>query len=499
MLGYPSAGPVAEAVAYLPRLTNAPRDEFFWMCQIDKASIISNHEEHLISDQQAARFAQGLQKTIEQGSLAGSARPKMYIRFEPLVIKHAGIESTLIHAGRSSQDIHSTFHRTVLREQLLRFMQLALAARQSLLTKIRENFEVIVPNYTNGVAAQPNALAHQWLGHVQSFERDFRALAFAWQELNFSPMGSCVLNGTGWPLNRKRMAQLLGFDGVLLNAYDAGQIATEDAFLSVSQVLVAPMLHLGHFLQDIMTQYAQSRPWILVSSTYASSAMPQKRNPGSLIDIRRDASQVLSATQSEVWRLHNLMPGMYDGKDLAITGELFEDACQVMDAFGKVLALLKIDASRALEELNSDWTASQELADILMRRFAIPFRIGHRFASSLVSFARTNQFTPKNIRYEDVCTLWYELAAKEQAEEPGLAAAFPLSKDAFFAALDPLHIVSERQTEGGPQLTERQRLLDQATTQYEADCEWVKTTQDKLQQRENDLEQIFCSLILSAS
>lgn len=452
MLGYPSAGPAAEAVAYLPRLTNAPRDEFFWMCQIDKASIISNHEEHLISDQQAARFAQGLQKTIEQGSLAGSARPKMYIRFEPLVIKHAGIESTLIHAGRSSQDIHSTFHRTVLREQLLRFMQLALAARQSLLTKIRENFEVIVPNYTNGVAAQPNALAHQWLGHVQSFERDFRALAFAWQELNFSPMGSCVLNGTGWPLNRKRMAQ-----------------------------------------------YAQSRPWILVSSTYASSAMPQKRNPGSLIDIRRDASQVLSETQSEVWRLHNLMPGMYDGKDLAITGELFEDACQVMDAFGKVLALLKIDASRALEELNSDWTASQELADILMRRFAIPFRIGHRFASSLVSFARTNQFTPKNIRYEDVCTLWYELAAKEQAEEPGLAAAFPLSKDAFFAALDPLHIVSERQTEGGPQLTERQRLLDQATTQYEADCEWVKTTQDKLQQRENDLEQIFCSLILSAS
>jgi len=218
-----------------------------------------------------------------------------------------------------------------------------------------------------------------------------------------------------------------------------------------------------------------------------------------LIDIRRDASQVLSETQSEVWRLHNLMPGMYDGKDLAITGELFEDACQVMDAFGKVLALLKIDASRALEELNSDWTASQELADILMRRFAIPFRIGHRFASSLVSFARTNQFTPKNIRYEDVCTLWYELAAKEQAEEPGLAAAFPLSKDAFFAALDPLHIVSERQTEGGPQLTERQRLLDQATTQYEADCEWVKTTQDKLQQRENDLEQIFCSLILSAS
>lgn len=167
------------------------------------------------------------------------------------------------------------------------------------------------------------------------------------------------------------------------------------------------MLHLGSFMPDLCTQYAQSRPGFWCPVRMLPVPCQQNSNPGSLIDIRRDASQVLSETQSEVWRLHNLMPGMYDGKDLAITGELFEDACQVMDAFGKVLALLKIDASRALEELNSDWTASQELGDILMRRFAIPFRIGHRFASSLVSFARTNQFTPKNIRYEDVCTLWY--------------------------------------------------------------------------------------------
>lgn len=76
MLGYPSAGPVAEAVAYLPRLTNAPRDEFFWMCQIDKASIISNHEEHLISDQQAARFAQGLQKPSSKAVLPAAPAPR---------------------------------------------------------------------------------------------------------------------------------------------------------------------------------------------------------------------------------------------------------------------------------------------------------------------------------------------------------------------------------------------------------------------------------------
>lgn len=38
-------------------------------------------------------------------------------------------------------------------------------------------------------------------------------------------MGTTVLNGTPWPLNRHGMAKLLGFEGIIDNAYDAGQIA----------------------------------------------------------------------------------------------------------------------------------------------------------------------------------------------------------------------------------------------------------------------------------
>jgi argininosuccinate lyase len=52
-----------------------------------------------------------------------------------------------------------------------------------------------------------------------------------------------------------------------------------------------------------------------------------------------------------------------------------------------------------LEELNLDWTASQEVADVLMRKYNVPFRMGHHFASNIVTYARANQLTPKTFPY----------------------------------------------------------------------------------------------------
>ena len=39
-------------------------------------------------------------------------------------------------------------------------------------------------------------------------------------------MGTTVLNGTSWPLNRKRMSDYLGFSAIVDNAYDASQISS---------------------------------------------------------------------------------------------------------------------------------------------------------------------------------------------------------------------------------------------------------------------------------
>jgi argininosuccinate lyase len=60
--------------------------------------------------------------------------------------------------------------------------------------------------------------------------------------------------------------------------------------VELGAVVTSIALHAGAFIQDIMTQYAQPRPWILLQegggNTYVSSAMPQKRNPGLLNDAQ---------------------------------------------------------------------------------------------------------------------------------------------------------------------------------------------------------------------
>jgi argininosuccinate lyase len=80
------------------------------------------------------------------------------------------------------------------------------------------------------------------------------------------------------------MAHYLGFNAIVYNAYDASQISSIDEPVEAGAIVTSVALHTGSFIQDVMTQYAESRPWILLQeggdNTYVSSAMPQKRNPG---------------------------------------------------------------------------------------------------------------------------------------------------------------------------------------------------------------------------
>jgi len=80
---------------------------------------------------------------------------------------------------------------------------------------------------------------------------------------------------------------------------------------------------------------------------------------------------------------------------------------------------------RAIEELNSDWTASQEVADRLMREHGVPFRIGHHFASSMVGLARKAGFTPLNFPYDEAVRLYREEIEKEF---PQASPVFPMNE-----------------------------------------------------------------------
>ncbi len=455
--------------------TTTPRDDFFWLGQINKASAVINAQQGLLDGHAAARIAKGLRQLLENAAQPGAERPTLVITFEPLLIKAAGVEATLLHAGRSSQDMLVAVRHAMLRDEILGLAGQLQQTTQVLVAMARAHADAVVPNYTNGVAAQPNSYGHYLLGHVAGLQRDAQRLQQTYARLNLSPMGTTVLNGTGWPLDRERMAGYLGFDGLVDNAYDAGQIHGAEMPVEIGNMVSTMALHVGAFIQDVTLQYAQARPWILLregaGNTYVSSAMPQKRNPGLLIDTRTQASRVLALASGRAWSAHNIPPGMNDAKVVAENVEVLRCTAGMLAMFARVLGGLELNRARALEELNSDWTASQEVADVLMRAHGLPFRVGHHFASEMVSHAKQHDIRPSDFPYPDAQAIYARTIAEEMPDGDAL---LPLSEAAFRRALDPVGIVLARSTHGGPQPVEMQRMLAAAEADLAAQAQWVQ-------------------------
>ena len=455
------------------------RDEFFWLGEINKASAVINTDEGLLDKALAPRIAAGVAQVIKQGNEAGGKRPATVISFEPLMIAAAGEDVTLLHAGRSSQDMHATYRAAILRDDMLNLAEALNKTAGTLVDLAAKHVDTVVPNYTNGVAAQPNSYGHYLLGHAAGLERDAQRIRQAYARIDRSAMGTTVLNGTSWPLDRQRMADYLGFAALVDNAYDASQISSMDEPVEVGAVVTGIALHIGNFVEDLMTQYAQSRPWILLQeggdNTYVSSAMPQKRNPGLLNDTRSAASTAVTLALGPVLQTHNITPGMADPKSVKANSAMVNSAIKALSSWDRVLKALVIRPDRALEELNSDWTASQELADVLMRKYKLPFRVGHHFASNVVEYARDKDIKPLDFPYAQALRIYAETVKDSKYPQ-----TLPMSEAEFRSTLDPVAIVRNRETVGGPQPAEMQRMLKLAHEQLAQQGQWIAARREHI-------------------
>ena len=455
------------------------QDDFFWLGEINKATAVINTDEGLLDKSMTPLVYQGITKVLADAEKPGAKRPTLVITFEPLLIEAAGPQVTLLHAGRSSQDMLATVRSAILREEML---QLATALNKTTATLVRladKHKATVVPNYTNGVAAQPNSYGHYLLGIASGLERDAQRIREAYARMDRSPMGTTVLNGTSWPLNRKRMADYLGFAETVDNAYDAAQISAVDQPVEAGAIVMAIALHAGSFIEDVMTQYAQARPWILLQegggNTYVSSAMPQKRNPGLLNSTRRDASTALNLGMGPALQAHNIPPGMSDPKEIKANAAMVQAATGVLNNWDRILNAMVIDPARALEELNSDWTASQELADVLMRKYKLPFRMGHHFASEVVEYAKAKDIRPLVFPYAEAQRIY-----AETVKGSDFAPALPMSEAEFRSTLDPVAIIKNRQTAGGPQPIEMTRMIKEAGDRVTQQDSWIASRRARI-------------------
>ena len=447
-------------------------DTAYWLFRINEASVIGNVGKGLLPKELAIRIRDTLRQMESDADNGRWIRPDLYITFEPELLKRCGVEASILHVGRSSQDILATTNFAQTREAMLALADSTVGLVRSFCNKAEQYWDTIVPFYTNGVQAQPGRYSHYLYAQAISWGRELDRLIECLNRYNRSPMGSSVLNGSPWPLDQDYTARVLGFNCVAENAFEANQLSSNDFPLEASQVIQAMMIKITNFLQDFMVQYAQPRPWIHLvkaGSTYISSAMPQKRNPGLINNCRRNAAVVISESQNVLLRIHNLNEGMPDARDNEINLEWLCDALNVIEMFKGIVDGLQVNDKRALEELDQDWTCTQNIADMLMLKAQVPFRLGHHFASNLVTWARDNNKTPSNVTYAEICEQWLVFNSKGK----GTQGAFPMSETELKLAMNPAGIVAARVSFGGPQESDMQRQKANLAS-------WCKTHEDEI-------------------
>jgi argininosuccinate lyase len=318
----------------------------------------------------------------------------------------------------------------------------------------------------------------------------------SYARLNLSPLGAAALGTSSFAVDRPRLAELLGFDAPVENSLDANQISPIDGGAEIAGLATAGALTLGALIADVTAQYAETEPWILLAEgdeTGVSSIMPQKRNPSGLVRLRAEASNLIGEAATFALIAHNVAPGMSDYKDFGNPREypnvILRDMATLFAHAEAVLRSMHFRAERALDEVNSDYSTTTELADTLQREADVPFRIGHHFASELVNYGRGHHLRASQIPFAEAQRIYAEVAAAAKVE-PDL----PLSEQQFRRSLTAENMVTASKGLGGPQPAEVARMLAGAKDGLAADRAWLDGTRARLATAAERLDQAFMNL-----
>jgi len=191
-----------------------------------------------------------------------------------------------LHTARSRNDIDMTMYRMQLREMVLKMWTATLELRESLIGVAERHRNTVYPAHTHTQPAQPSTVAHYLLAAIEEFERASHRFASAFVAVNRNPLGACAITGTGFPIDRNRTSELLGFDGPTGNTY--GSIATVDYLLESAAAASITLVSLGRIVQDLLLWCTMEMGYLRLSDGFVqgSSIMPQKRHPVALEHAR---------------------------------------------------------------------------------------------------------------------------------------------------------------------------------------------------------------------
>jgi len=359
------------------------------MAAINRAHLVMLAETGILAPAPARDIARAL-AAIEAGTdVAGLAytgeHEDYFFLVEAELRRRLGDLGGMLHTARSRNDIDHTLFRLALLRRGGDLARRVLALAAALLARARAERGTLVVAYTHGQPAQPTTFGHYLAAALEVLLRDGRRLDAAIDAVAVCPMGAAAITTTGFPIDRGRVAALLGFRAPTGNSY--ASIAAVDYITGLYAAIRLLFLHLGRLVQDLAfwSAFEVGQLHVPASLVQISSIMPQKRNPVPIEHLRHLCSVTAGRCETVVATMHNTpFTDMNDSEGLVQEAgyAAFESGGRALDLMAAFLPLCTIDGARVRANAEAACVTVTELADTLVRDEGLSFRQAHAIAAA---------------------------------------------------------------------------------------------------------------------
>jgi argininosuccinate lyase len=293
-----------------------------------------------------------------------------------------------LHTGRSRNDQVATDVAMAVQSHSLRAVELLRAAMGRLLELAEGHRDWPMPGYTHLQRAQPVYLGHHLMAYFWMLSRDVWRFQLALRTAGVMPLGSGALAGVNWEIDRRSVADELGFESVSLNSIDGA--SNRDFVLDYLAAATGCAIHLSRLGAEIVLWSSSEFGFCELDESFSSgsSIMPQKKNP--------DSAELLRSKSPRVAADYAALAGVMHGLPLTYSKDMQEDKEPLFDAIDTVELCLEVadgmltgisfDRERLAAASADEMLAATEIADLLVRR-GVPFREAHEIVGGLVRHA----------------------------------------------------------------------------------------------------------------
>ena len=380
-----------------------------------------------------------------------------------------------LHAGRPRREVSTLAYLIVTRAELLEVVKNVSELMGTLLDFAEENHSTILPDYTYLQRAHPTTLAHYVLTFVQPMSRDLDRLKSVYKRTNKSPAGAGSTNGSRLPIDRERLAELLGFNGLVLHTRDA--MWQPDGPIELMSVALAISCNVDRMAEDLQIWTTSEFNFMDLSESHSRSSiiMPHKKNPYSLTFVRGVAREMIGRLAGTA-ALQSTPSGQVDNRiftySMVPQGLMqTKKALKLLSATISGLTVNKDEMSlAALKSLGG----STDLAEEIMTIYDIDPQTAHSIVGRAV---RSATQMGKGLEADLINS-----AAKDIINR-----SLNISDDFIEKIMDPKAIVATRIGPGGASLKSVQEMITTFRDLVYECNQWFVTEKSRLKEAEKKL------------